>query len=208
MHRLIMTSQAYRQSSRHRPDAARVDGDARYLWRFPPRRLTAEEIRDTILSISGVLDLSMGGPGFRLYRFMQDNVCTYEPLDRHGPETYRRAVYHQNARASVVDLMTDFDQPDCAFAAPRRAETTTPLQALTMLNHDFTLTMAESMAARITEEVGGEPTTQVRQAFRLAYARAPEPDEADACVELVRQHGLAALCRTLFNTSELIHLTP
>ncbi len=208
MHRLIMTSQAYRQSSRHRANAARVDSDARYLWRFPPRRLTAEEIRDTVLSISGVLDLSMGGPGFRLYRFMQDNVCTYEPLDRHGPETYRRAVYHQNVRASVVDLMTDFDQPDCAFSAPRRAETTTPLQALTMLNHDFTLTMADTMAARISEEVGHKPATQVRRAFRLAYARDPEPDETDACVELVRRHGLAALCRTLFNTSELIHLTP
>ena len=208
MHRLIMTSQAYRQSSRHRPDAARIDGDARYLWRFPPRRLTAEEIRDTVLSISGVLNLSMGGPGFRLYRFMQDNVCTYEPLDRHGPGTYRRAVYHQNVRASVVDLMTDFDQPDCAFAAPRRAETTTPLQALTMLNHDFTLAMAETMAARITEEVGDESATQVRRAFRLAYAREPDPDETDACVDLVRRHGLAALCRTLFNTSELIHLTP
>ena len=77
---------------------------------------------------------------------MQDNVCTYVPLDKHGPETYRRAVYHQNARASVVDLMTEFDQPDCTFSAPKRSETTTPLQALTMLNHSFTLDMAAALA--------------------------------------------------------------
>ena len=89
----------------------------------------------------------MGGPGFRLYEYQQDNVATYVPLDQHGPETYRRAVYHQNARASVIDLMTDFDQPDCAFSVPRRVATTTPLQALTLLNHAFTLDMAEALAA-------------------------------------------------------------
>ena len=90
MHREVMLSKAYRQSSAWNDDAGKVDGDSRLLWRFPPRRLSAEEIRDTLLSVSGKLNLEMGGPGFRLYKFMQDNVCTYEPLDEHGPETYRR----------------------------------------------------------------------------------------------------------------------
>jgi hypothetical protein len=204
LHRLIMTSQAYRQSSRYRAEAARVDGDARKLWRFPPRRLSAEEIRDTMLQVAGVLDDRMGGPGFRLYHFMQDNVCTYVPLDEHGPETYRRAIYHQNARASVVDLMTDFDQPDCAFSTPRRAETTTPLQALTMLNHDFTVDMAEAMAKRIRREVGEDPKAQIERAFRLLYGRAPSRPEVDQCREIAERHGLESLARVLLNTSEMI----
>jgi hypothetical protein len=132
---LIVLSETYRQSSAYRPEAAQLDADSRLLWRFPPRRLTAEEIRDTLLMTAGQLNLEGGGPGFRLYRYLQDNVATYIPLDEHGPETYRRAVYHQNARASLLDLLTEFDCPDNAFSTPRRASTTTPLQALTMMNH-------------------------------------------------------------------------
>jgi len=201
-----MMSRAYRQSSDYRDEAGGVDADSRLLWRFPPRRLAAEEIRDTILSVAGQLDRRMGGPGFRLYRYLQDNVSTYVPLDEHGPETYRRAVYHQNARASVVDLMTDFDQPDCAFSTPERAETTTPLQALTLLNHSFTLDMAEAFAGRLRREVGRDPDAQIRRAYRLAYAREPVDPERSACRDLVRDHGLAAFCRVLMNTSELIHV--
>ncbi len=206
MHRLIMTSQTYRQSSKFRDGAAAVDGDSRLLWRYPPRRLSAEEIRDTILSIAGKLDQTMGGPGFRLYHFMQDNVCTYVPLDKHGPETYRRAVYHQNARASVVDLMTEFDQPDCAFSTPHRAQTTSPLQALTMLNHSFTLDMARDLAERLQREAGKNRRRQIARAYELCYSRKPTADEISACRQLIREHNLVALCRVLLNTSELIYV--
>ena len=211
LHRMIMLSKAYQQSSEHRADAARVDGDSRMLWRFPPRRLSAEEIRDTILLIAGKIEkqdggeaVPNGGPGFRLYHFMQDNVCTYVPLDDHGPETYRRAVYHQNARASVVDLMTDFDQPDCAFSAPRRAQTTTPLQALTMLNHSFTLDMAEALAERI--KAAGDDAAQATLAYELCFGREPVAEELSACVKLATEHGTSSLCRVLLNTSELIYV--
>ncbi len=206
MHRLIMLSDAYRQSSGWRDDAGKIDGESRLLWRFPPRRLSAEEIRDTILSVSGLLDKRMGGPGFRLYHFMQDNVCTYVPLDIHGPETYRRAVYHQNARASVVDLMTDFDQPDCAFSSPARAETTTPLQALTMLNHYFTLVMADGLAKRIEEAAGADVTGQTNAAFEILFQRKPDKEEAQKTVEAIRSLGLRSVCRALLNSSELIYL--
>lgn len=206
MHRLIMLSESYRQSSEWRKEAADVDGDSRLLWRFPPRRLSAEEIRDTILFVSGKLDPAMGGKGFRLFRYLQDNVATYEPLDEHGPETYRRAVYHQNARASVVDLMTDFDQPDCAFSAPRRAETTTPLQALTMLNHDFTLDMAAALAERARNSGAKTPGEQLERVFRVAYQRSPDDEERRVAVEALESIGLEAFCRALLNSSELIYL--
>jgi hypothetical protein len=206
MHRLIMTSQAYQQSSAYRPEAASVDGDSRLLWRFPPRRLSGEEIRDASLAIAGLLEPSMGGPGFRLYRYLEDNVATYVPLDAPGPDTYRRAVYHQNARAMRVDLLTDFDCPDPAAAAPRRAATTTPLQALTLLNHRFTLDLAAALASRLDREAGDDPGEQVDRAFALAFSRDPDDAERAGAVRLIDRHGLDAFCRALFNANELISL--
>ncbi len=207
LHRMILLSQTYRQSSVYRAQAARVDADSRLLWRFPPRRLSAEEIRDTMLTVAGQLNLQAGGPGFRLYRYLQDNVATYIPLDEHGPETYRRAVYHQNARSSVVDLLTEFDCPDNAFAAPRRASTTSPLQALTMLNHRFSLDMADSFVERLQRDAGQQDAAaQVQRAFALAYGRAADEIEQDASVKVIDRHGLRAFCRALLNSNELIYL--
>ncbi|MBI3856976.1 MAG: DUF1553 domain-containing protein [Planctomycetes bacterium] len=207
LHRLIVTSQAYRQSAGFREEAARVDGDSRLLWRFPPRRLSAEELRDTMLTLAGKLPKEeRGGPGFRLYKYVEDNVATYLPLDRHGPETWRRAVYHQNARAARVDVLTDFDCPDSAFAAPRRASTTTPLQALTLLNHSFTAEMAGFLAARLRSEAGPDAAAQVSRAFLLAYGRLPSDAERTEGAAFVARQGLKAFARALLNTSELLYL--
>jgi hypothetical protein len=207
LHRQILLSETYRQSSAFRAEAAAVDADSRYLWRFPPRRLAAEEIRDTMLGVADKLDPKMGGPGFRLYRYLQDNVSTYIPLDEHGPETYRRAVYHQNARASLLDLLTEFDCPDSSFSAPRRSSTTTPLQALTLLNHRFSVDMANDFAERLKQETGADRTeAQVRRAFALAYSREPVADEMHAAVALIGKHGLRAFCRTVLNSNEMIYI--
>ncbi len=227
LHREILLSQTYLQSSgidddSHRfrnpqialtagknlrkPESAAnpglaIDKDARLLWRFPPRRLSAEEIRDTMLTVAGKLQVEpMGGPGFRLYKFTQNNVCTYFPLDTHGPETYRRAVYHQNARASVVDVLNDFDLPDIAFAAPKRANTTTPLQALTLLNHTFTLDMAKALAARLDAQ---DP---VGSAYHFAFQRQPTKKERAIAAQLIATHGADALCRALLNANELVYV--
>jgi mono/diheme cytochrome c family protein len=203
LHREILLSQTYRQSGVYREDAARQDGSARLLWRFPPRRLAAEEIRDTMLSAAGKLGLKMGGPGFRLYRYLEDNVATFVPLDRHGPETYRRAVYHQNARSSLIDGLTDFDLPDNASAAPARIATTSPLQALTLLNHSFTLDMADALAERVKLEAPGK---EIRRAFALSFQRAPSPDEEAAASKLINAHGWRAFCRALLNANELLFI--
>ena len=206
LHRLIMTSKAYQQSSEYRSDAA---ADRR---RLPaplavPARVGSRARRSATRcsSIAGVLDPRMGGPGFRLYRYLEDNVATYVPLDAPGPATYRRAVYHQNARAMRVDLLTDFDCPDPARAEPRRDATTTPLQALTLLNHRFTLDMAAALADRLRREAGpDDPSAQVDRAFALAYRPRPRPAERAASVALIGEHGLDAFCRALLNTNELI----
>jgi len=142
----------------------------------------------------------MGGPGFRLYKHTENNVSTYFPLDTHGPETYRRAVYHQNVRASVVDVLSDFDLPDTAFAAPKRANTTTPLQALTLLNHSFTLDNAKAFAARL------DAKDPIGSAYRLAFQRSPTASERNAATRLIAQHGIASFCRALLNANELLYL--
>ncbi len=216
-HREILSSRVYRQASTFREVAAREDKDARMLWRFPPRRLNAEEIRDTILTVCGKMRLEpMGGPGFRLYKFTQNNVCTYFPLDKHGPDTYRRAVYHQNARASVVDVLTDFDLPDIAFAAPKRANTTTPLQSLTLLNHSFTLDMAEALCDRIEGDAESNAiqapanltldAKMIWRAYELVYERVPSSEELASAEKFVKGFGLKALSRALLNSNELIYL--
>jgi len=208
LHRDIVLSQTYQQSSALRDDAARVDRDARLLWRFPPRRLSAEEVRDTLLTVAGKLVVEpAGGPGFQLYKFQQNNVSTYSPLDIHDPRTYRRAVYHQNARASVVDVLTDFDFPDIANIAPRRANTTTPLQALTLLNHRFTLDLAAALATRASEQAeANDPSGFVDAAYRLVLQRLPSPTEHAAAATLINPFGRAAFGRALLNLNELIYL--
>jgi len=207
LHKLIVMSETYQQSSDYRDDAAQIDADARLLWRFPPRRLAAEEIRDTILWLAGRLDERRGGPGFRLYEYSRDNVATYQPLDNFGLETYRRSIYHQNARASRLDLLTDFDAPDCAFSVSRRIATTSPLQALALMNHSFTMSMAESFVARLSSDAkGGDLPSQVELAFELAFGREPDAAEQAAAIELAKKHGLRAVCRAILNSSELIYV--
>lgn len=207
MHRLIVTSQTYQQSSAGRADAAKIDADTRLLWRYPPRRLSAEEIRDTMLFVSGVLNEQMGGPGFRLYQYSRDNVATYTPLESYGPETYRRSVYHQNARASRVDLLSDFDAPDCAFSTARRLPTTTPSQALAMMNHSFTTTMAEALCQRVAKASrASDLSPRIAMAFKLAFGRDAKPAELTAGSALVEKFGMRALCRALLNSSEMVYL--
>lgn len=206
LHREILLSQTYQQSSDFREAAARVDAGSRLLWRFPPRRLRAEEIRDTMLALTGKLNLTMGGPGYRLYRYLEDNVATYVPLDQHAPETYRRAVYHQNARSSLIDGLTDFDQPDNASAAPSRISTTSPLQALTLLNHSFTLSMADALVERARSGDGTNDAQAIRRAFSYAFQRPPTAEEEKDALALIQIYGWRAFARAMLNANELLYL--
>ncbi len=203
LHREIVLSAAYRQASAWNAAGAKADSDARLLWRFPPQRLEAEEIRDQMLAVAGVLDRNIGGPSFQLYKYTVDNVATYFPLDKFGPETYRRALYAQSARSIRTELLSVYDCPDSSLPEPRRVVTTTPLQALTLLNSNFTTSMAEAFAKRMIADNAGDP---VGRGFALAFGRTPAPDEREAAARLVKQHGLAALARALFNANEFVYV--
>ncbi|MDE0263620.1 MAG: DUF1549 domain-containing protein [Bryobacterales bacterium] len=206
LHREIVLSAAYRQSSTFRRDAAQIDSDGLFLWRFPPRRLGAEELRDAILQTSGNLNRRMGGPGFRLYRYTVDNVATYYPLGEFSPDTYRRGIYHQHARSVKPELLGEFDCPETSLPAPKRITTTSPLQALTLLNSTFVVDQASSFAALVETRSGGDEAGFVDAAWRRAYVREPSAAERRAATEFLEQHGLEALSRAILNSNEFLHV--
>jgi hypothetical protein len=205
LHRLIVTSAAYRQASAATGEGMAADAGNTLLWRMPLRRLEAEALRDSILAVSANLDRKMGGPGFRLFQYRTINVAIYEPLEEQGQDTWRRAVYRQQARAIREELLASFDCPECAQRTPRRDMTTTPLQALSLLNGNFTVHQADAFSWRVAEEAGDEVGAQVERAFRLAFGRRPTAVERKGAVGLVERRGLAALCRALLNANEFLY---
>ncbi|MGF1580020.1 MAG: DUF1553 domain-containing protein [Gemmataceae bacterium] len=205
IHRLIVTSNAYRQSSRKNSKAYAFDANNRLLWRYSPRRLEAEAVRDSILQVAGQLNREMGGPGFVDVEIRPNNGTTYyTPFDPIGPQFHRRTIYRFSPRGGRSSLLDTFDCPDACATTPRRSVTTTPLQALSLLNNAFVLRMAENFTKRIEREAGAEIPLQVKHAFRLAYTRNPTARELKLASSFVREHGLASLCRALFNSNEFI----
>ncbi|MBI4902703.1 MAG: DUF1553 domain-containing protein [Acidobacteria bacterium] len=205
LHKEILMSAAYQQSSAFEETKARIDNDSRYLWRYPPRRLEAEAIRDAILATTGKLDRHMGGPGFHLFRYTVDNVATYYPLEKFAADTFRRSVYQTAARSVRSEMLGQYDCPDSSLPEPRRIITTTPLQALALLNNTFILDQAGYFAQRLEREAAS-PAVQVERAFQLAFGRPPEPNESAAALSLIRDHGLAAFCRALLNANEFVYV--
>jgi len=204
--RLILTSNTYRQSSVPRADGLRVDAGARLLWRFPPRRLEAEAIRDSMLAASGVLDERMAGPGFSAFQPNDNYVRVYRPKEQFGPAEWRRMVYMLKVRMEQDAVFGAFDCPDAGLIAPRRTQSTTALQALNLFNSRFAIQQAELLALRTEREVGSRADRQIRRAFELALGRPPDAVEAAAAQRLIAAHGQPALCRALFNTNEFLFL--
>ncbi|MFN7803539.1 MAG: DUF1553 domain-containing protein [Planctomycetaceae bacterium] len=206
IHRLILNSATWRQSSRRNPNAERIDSGNRLLWRKTPQRLDAESVRDAILAVSGELNPSLGGPGFRDFRTFNFNSQFYEMIDPVGYDFHRRTLYRTWVRSGRSDFLDAFDCPDPSTTAPRRAVTTTPLQALAMLNNSFTLRMAERLAQRVEAEVGQDPNRQAERACQLSWGRLPSVSERQVSSEFLSEFGLSALCRLLFNSNEFLYV--
>jgi hypothetical protein len=195
LHRLIVLSAAYRQERRHDPDNATIDPDNVLLWSFPRRRLEAEAIRDSALAVSGELDLSTGGPGV--------------PPQREE-SALRRTLYLSQRRSEMPDAMTLFDSPEPVASCQRREVSTVALQPLYLLNSEFMLRRAEAFAGRVAREAGSDPRDRVATAFRLALARAPEPDETTKALVFLDagedRDSLVHFCHALLNLNEFIYL--
>jgi hypothetical protein len=205
VHRLIVLSSTYRQASSAGPRGLTADAGDRLLWRFPPRRLEAEPLRDAVLAVSGNLDRRLGGPGFDLFEPNTNYVKVYTPKGRLGPAEWRRMVYQSKPRMQLDGVFGAFDCPDAGQIAPRRTRSTTPLQALNLLNSEFMVQQADIFANRLRREAGAGPAARARRAFRLAFGRDPEAEELAASERLIRAEGLAAFCRALLNANEFAY---
>jgi uncharacterized protein DUF1553/uncharacterized protein DUF1549 len=176
IHRLILGSAVYRQSSASRTKAATVDSGNRLLWRYPLRRLDAEAVRDAMLAVSGELDRRAGGPYTPTRRLADGTVAVEEKQ----PGARRRSLYLQQRRTQVATFLELFDAPAMALHCSARTTSTVPLQALTLLNSEFALARAEAFARRVRREAGTDPERRLALAFRLAVGHEPSAVERTA----------------------------
>ncbi|MBX3734888.1 MAG: DUF1553 domain-containing protein [Verrucomicrobiae bacterium] len=204
LHRLLVTSATYRQVSTDRPDAAARDSDNRLLWRMNRRKLEAEALRDAILSVSGRLDLRMGGPGFRDFVVEKPEHSPHYEYGLHDPDdpaSHRRTVYRWIVRSQPQPFLTTLDCADPSMQVARRNESASPLQALAVMNNALVLTMAGHFADILVRSAP-DPESQVRHAWWVAFGRAPDAETVAVLAAHARSHGLANSCRLLFNLNE------
>ena len=206
IHRLILNSATWQQSNRPNKDALRVDATSRLLWRFPQRRLEAEAIRDSILAVSGVLDLeSAGGPGFSPFEVQMENVRHYHAKTSYGPGDWRRMVYMTKVRQEREHVFGAFDCPDASMVVPKRSRSTTPLQALNLLNSQFVMQQAELFARRLEQESETRPQ-QVTRAWELCFQRPPTAEELADSAGFIQQEGMLQFARAMLNANEFVFI--
>jgi mono/diheme cytochrome c family protein len=205
LHRLILTSETWQQSS----DVAAngIDADNRLLWRMNRQRMDAEVFRDSVLRMSGQLDLSMGGPGVEQFQKFKGPQKTptldYAAYDWESPGAKRRSIYRVVWRGIPDPFMEAMDFPDLGLLAPKRGFSVSALQSLTMFNNDFVLHGSDWLAGRVEREQAGVKA-QVDGAVELAWLRTPAEDERQRFVAYTVEHGLPAFCRVLLNSNEFL----
>ncbi|MGH7172104.1 MAG: PSD1 and planctomycete cytochrome C domain-containing protein [Gemmataceae bacterium] len=220
MHRLILTSNAYRMSSRANDKALSVDPTNDLFWRFDIRRLTAEEIRDSILALSGTLNLKMYGPG--VFTAIPREVLAGQSMPGSGwgqssfDEQCRRSIYVHVKRSLLTPILESFDTAETDRSTAVRFVTTQPTQALALLNGEFVHKQAGLFAERVRREAGGERDKQVRLALTLATTRPPRDAEVRRGVELIdglktkgdvrTEAALQYFCLVVLNLNEFVYV--
>jgi hypothetical protein len=209
LHRLIVTSGVYRQSSRHAPLSAAVDGDNQWLWQQNRRRLDAESLHDAILAVAGRLDKAMGGTSTQQFALAPGvhvtPVVDYTQYDWTSAGAERRSVYRFLFRTLPDPFFEAFDCADASQLTAVRTESTTPLQALELLNNPFVLHQSQAFARRL-ERATPCLLDQVTSACELAYGHAPSSDLAAELASFAERHGLVNLCRLIFNSNEFMYV--
>jgi len=206
LHRLIVSSATYQQSSQANARAIGIDGDNTLLWRFPPHRLEAEIVRDAVLAVSGQLNLAMGGPSFRPFDVLKFPANAYLPVDKIGFEYNRRTVYRMNVNSGKEPLLDSFDCPDPSVKTPRRGVTTTPLQALALMNNSFLQRHAGHLAERALKESANDLPRAIQTAYRLTLGRTATEDESKRSLIAARDRSLTNVCWALLNSTEFIYV--
>lgn len=220
LHRLIVNSNAYKMSSRGQPDALKTDPTNDLFWRFDMRRLSAEEVRDSILAVSGNLNLKMSGPG--IFPEIPKEVMAGQSVPGRGwgksppEEQARRSVYVHVKRSLLVPILDAFDVAETDRSAPTRFSSTQPTQALLMLNSGFINKQADIFADRLRREAGDDITAQVRLGLNLTTSREPTTAEIRRGVDLIHtlarengatpQSALHYFCLMALNLNEFMYL--
>lgn len=209
LHQLIVTSSAYRQSTRHDAQAALIDADNRLLWRMNRQRLDAESVRDTILLITDKLDTTMYGPPVKHFEMKPGIHVTpladYDKFDVDSPASRRRSIYRYIFRTRPDPLLEALDCPDASQSAPVRGASVGALQALALWNNQFMLRYAEHLAQRCTQ-TSSTVHDQVQSASKLVFGRSANAEELQNWSAYAQKHGLANLCRVFFNSSEFLFI--
>ena len=199
LHRLIVTSATYRQSSEHREDAAKVDGDNHLLWRMNRLRLDADSYRDFVVATAGQLDLTMGGPSVRQFvtgpPVQLTPTLNYDAYDWSALPKHRRSIYRFVWRGVPDPFMDTLDFPDLGMLAPSRGFSASALQSLALYNNRFVL--------HFSGEHGKQITTPA-EAVRRILLREPTANELHDFAAYAQKNGLAALCRVIINSNEFM----
>ncbi len=210
IHRLIVSSAAYARGVEFHAANAALDPENRLLWRRQPVRLEAEAIRDSILAVSGSLNLRMYGPAVRPF-IPPDAIATrtQDPWPKNlvdGPESWRRSVYLFVKRSVRLPLMETFDVPDPNTACGRRQNTTLPTQSLTLMNDAFVRQQAHRFAARVESATGADVEARIRTAYQLALSRPPSNSELSAARSFLADAELTDFCHALFLLNEFSYV--
>ncbi len=208
LHRIIMQSAVYMQSSESNLKYEKLDSDNRLLWRMNRLRLDAEEIRDSVLADSGTLNLKMGGPGYEVFKYTYDYSPRYDhfAMDKiTSPAGWRRAVYCFQVRSVQNPFLECLDCADPNINTPVRNTTLTALQALTLWNDPFMIQQSEIFADKLQKQ---SPflNTQIQELYRTVLGRKPSASETIKVSEFAKLRGMANTCRLLFNTNEFLFI--
>jgi hypothetical protein len=215
LHRLMLTSSAYRQDTALNPAATKIDPDNRLLWHRRPQRLTAEMQRDSMLAVSGSLDLRMYGPAIKpaipaeaLAGRNKDNKVPRPKQD--GQEQWRRSVYLFVKRSIPTPILDAFDAPSANASCGRRTLSTVATQALLLLNDPFVRNQAQRFAASLRTEVPQDQRARVDRAFTRALGRPPTERQRAAALEYLSGRDddwtWTNFCQTLFTLNEFCYI--
>ena len=212
LHRVIVTSNAYRQGARGDAAGAKADPDNALLWQFPRRRLDGEALRDAMLSTAGVLNPKAGGPSVFPEVPAELKAGASWKVSESPSERNRRSIYVFVKRNLRYPLFALFDAPDRNETCSRRFVTTTAPQALTLLNDAIVLGFAKTFAERVLTDAGTDAGKVIDRAFTLALGRLPDSEERAAALAFVNGHkgplpdAVADLCHALLNLNEFLYV--
>ena len=204
MIKLMVMSEAFKRSSASNAKSLTKDSSNSLLWRYEAKRVDAEVIRDSILKASGKLSETIGGKSYRIHN-VKKTYAQWEVVDNYGDKTWRRMIYQERMRRVDDNLFSAFDFPDCGQVRGKRPVSTTPLQALNLLNSKFITQQSKLISEKCINDTD-DLRSAVMMCFKLLLNRSPQQDELQYSLDVAQQNGLNFVCRALINSNEFVFI--